>query len=96
MNQITVKSLTFRIRTFRKFFAFFFREAQTTKIMMSAGVFLTYPLVMYPAVEILLPSILKWSCFKHMDVATELGFRYLLVLITCKQVKFLMNSLSHH
>ena len=88
MNQI-LKSLTFRIRTLRKLFAFF-REAQTTKIMMSAGVFLTYPLVMYPAVEILLPSILKWSCFKHMDVATELGFRYLLVLITCKQVKFLM------
>ena len=58
--------------------------------MMSAGVFLTYPLVMYPALEILLPSILKWNCFKHMDVATELGFRYFLVLITCKQANFII------
>jgi len=57
-------------------------EAQTTKIMMSCGVFLTYPLVMYPAVEILLPSILGWKGFKSMAVVTELGFRYCLVFIT--------------
>merc|ERR1712150_77917 len=49
---------------------------------MSAGVFLTCPIIMYPAVEILLPTILKLRCFKGMNVATELGFRYFLVFIT--------------
>ena len=56
--------------------------------MMSVGIFLTYPLVMYPAVEILLPVIYK--VFKtssgKSELVLELGFRYMLVAITCKYI----------
>ena len=56
--------------------------------MMSVGIFLTYPLVMYPAVEILLPFIFK--VFKtssgKSELVLELGFRYMLVAITCKYI----------
>jgi len=56
--------------------------------MMSVGIFLTYPLVMYPAVEILLPVIFK--VFKtssgKSELVLELGFRYMLVAITCKYI----------
>ena len=55
---------------------------------MSCGIFLTYPLVMYPAVEILLPVIFK--VFKassgKSELIYELGFRYMLVAITCKYI----------
>ena len=51
--------------------------------MMSIGIYLTYPLVMYPVVEILLPSIQKRFPEKF-EVVVELAFRYFLVAITCK------------
>jgi hypothetical protein len=70
---------------FYQHYCYYYREAQTTKVMMSIGIFLTYPLVMYPAVEILLPSIFKWTkASEKMEVVYELAFRYFLVAITCK------------
>ena len=60
-----------------------FREAQSTKIVMSCAVFLTYPLQMYPVVEIFLPGVQKRFPDKFA-VIVELVFRYILVLVTCK------------
>ena len=62
---------------------FKYREAQSTKIVMAIAVFLTYPLQMYPVVEIFLPALQRRFSDRWM-VPVELAFRYFLVAITCK------------
>ena len=68
---------------------FYFREAQSTKVAMACAVFLTYPLQIYPVVEISLPCIKKRFPDKFA-VFVELGFRYLLVAITCKYIYYMI------
>ena len=50
---------------------------------MALAVFLTYPLQMYPIVEIFLPSIQK-RFPERLAMAVELVFRYCLVALTCE------------
>ena len=71
------------IINFELVFFCYFREAQSTKVTIACAVFLTYPLQAYPAVEILLPVVQKRFPEKF-EVITELAFRYLMVLFTCK------------
>ena len=68
---------------------FKFREAQATKIVMALAVFLTYPLQMYPVVEIFLPALQRRFSDRWM-VPVELAFRYCLVAITCKLSNFIL------
>ena len=69
---------------------FKFREAQSTKIVMAIAVFLTYPLQMYPVVEIFLPALQRRFSDRWM-VPVELAFRYFLVAITCKLSDFILS-----
>ena len=41
---------------------------------MSAGVLLTYAIIMYPAVDILLPFTLEFRCFMGNDAVVEVAF----------------------
>ena len=59
------------------------REAQSTKVVMALAVFLTYPLQMYPIVEIFLPRVQKLFP-ERLALVVELVFRYCLVALTCK------------
>ena len=68
---------------------FEFREAQSTKIVMAIAVFLTYPLQMYPVVEIFLPALQR-RFSERLMVPVELAFRYFLVAVTCKFRDFML------
>ena len=69
---------------------FKYREAQSTKIVMAIAVFLTYPLQMYPVVEIFLPALQRRFSDRWM-VPVELAFRYFLVAVTCKLSDFMLS-----
>ena len=58
---------------------------------MAGAVFLTYPLQMYPIVEIFLPGVQKRFPDKFA-VVVELCFRYLLVVITCKYTVYILQA----
>ena len=66
--------------------AYYWRLSQTLKITMSCGMFVAVPLVMYPVVEIVLPS-LQHRFSETKDVVVELSLRYLLVAIACRFLK---------
>ena len=56
------------------------RLSQTLKIMMSCGVFVNVPLLMYPVVEIIFPSI-QHMFSERYDGVVEVSLRYVLVAI---------------
>lgn len=64
--------------------AFFVRTAKAVMILISIGVFFTYPLIFYVPIELILPPLQVYFPGKY-DTIVELVLRYALVLLTCKK-----------
>lgn len=80
------------IKMWNIFIALLFRLAQTVKLMVSMGLLLTYPLQFFVAVHIMWSAIEeKFGPLKH-STYSQLLFRCLLVLVTCKKLNILWDS----
>lgn len=63
---------------------FFFRLAQSVKLMISMGILLTYALQFYVPVDVMWPWVAnRFDGLKH-PIFAEMIFRLLLVLLTCE------------
>lgn len=66
----------------------FFRLAQTTKVMLAVAIYITHPLQMYVAIDIIWNEYLKTKFEKsRYQLFYEYAVRTLLVLLTCKKFK---------
>lgn len=63
---------------------FFYRLAQTVKLMVCIGLLMTYPLQFYVAVQIMWSAIEERHGPLRHPFYSQLIFRALLVLVTCK------------
>jgi len=58
--------------------------AQCVKVIVSCGVLLGYPLQFFIAIQIMWPNVLERSHCSKYPLLGELGFRTLMVILTCK------------
>lgn len=76
------------------YFLFIFSLSQVVKLIIALGILLTFSLQFYIPIVIMWPKVVKrFGPFQH-PVFAELGFRTLLVLLTCKYTSSQKNYIQ--